>query len=383
MNDTDRMTETTEDLARLRHEAATLNVAGRHAEALSLYDNLVAKAPSVAHWHNERAAVLRNLGRIPEAQQACETALRCDPSLAEAHVNLAGLLLCQGRYREGFREFEWRLRVPQCSVPALGLAAPMWDGRPAPDQCLLVVAEQGLGDTIQFVRFLEPARRRVGRLVLVVQAAVKELCKGVAGADEVMGSGETLPPFDLKISLMSLPHLLRTSLATLPAPMGYLDVERTAALKGDGSKIGVNWQGNPTGTGDRGRSCPLEAFKPVFKLPGARFYSLQKNFGLEQLAAFPEVEDLAGHCETFADTAAYMKALDLIITTDTAVAHVAAALGRPTWLLLKYSPTWRWLRDRMDSPWYPSMRLFRKEEAECWELVLDRVAKDLKVYLNE
>ncbi len=253
----------------------------------------------------------------------------------------------------------------------------MWDGRHASDKCLLVVAEQGLGDTVQFVRFLAQARRRVGRLVLVVQTALKELCQSVAGADEVMGSGEILPAFDLKISLMSLPYLLRTSLATLPVPVRYLDVERTAPLEGEGLKIGINWQGNPTGAGDRGRSCPLEAFKLVFQLPGTRFFSLQKNFGLEQLTAFPEIEDLGSRCETFADTAAYMKSLDLVLTTDTAVAHVAGALGRPTWLLLKHSPTWRWLRERGNSPWYPSMRLFRKEEAESWESVIKRVSEDL------
>ncbi len=381
------MTKTEDDLQRLRDDASALNVDGRHGEALALYDELVAKAqdsaPDVAPWHNERAAVLRNMGRIAEAQMACETALDLDPGLAEAHVNMAGLLLCQGRYREGFREYEWRLKVPGCSVPALGLRAPLWDGGSAPDKCLLVVAEQGLGDTVQFIRFLEKARSRVGRLVVVVQTALNELCQGVAGADEVVGSGEMLPPHDLKISLLSLPHLLRTSLATLPAPVQYLDVAEAAPLEGDGLRIGISWQGNPDGVGDRGRSCPLEAFKAVLGLSGARFYSLQKNFGLEQLAAFPGIEDLGSRCDTFADTAACMKSLDLILTTDTAVAHVAGALGRPTWVLLKHSPTWRWLRERTDSPWYPSMRLFRKGESENWESVLERVAENLKENLEE
>lgn len=371
------MTTTNDNLRQLRDEASALNVAGQHAGALSIYNDLVARAPDVAAWHNERAAVLRNMDRIAEAVKACETALQLDPDLAEAHVNLAGLLLTEGRYREGFREYEWRMKVPACSVPALGLSAPMWDGRPAADKCLLVVAEQGLGDTVQFVRFLSQARQRVGRVVLVVQTALKELCQRVPGADTVVGSGEMLPAHDLKISLLSLPHLLRTSLATLPAPVHYLDMARATPLSGEGLKIGINWQGNPTGSGDRGRSCPLEAFRPLFDLPCTRFCSLQKNFGLEQLAAFPAVEDMGSQCETFADTAACMKSLDLVVTTDTAVAHVAGALGRPTWVMLKHAPTWRWLRGRTDNPWYPAMTLFRKDEGESWENLLQRIAMEL------
>lgn len=372
------MTKVDNALQPIRDKASALNVLGQFSESLALYDGLVAKAPDVAPWHNERAAVLRNMDRIAEAQQACEMALSIDPRLAEAHVNFAGLLLTQGRYREGFREYEWRLKVPDCSVPALKLSAPMWDGSPAPDKTLLVVAEQGLGDTIQFIRFLAPIRERVGRLAVVVQSAVKDLCQSVAGADQVVGSGEPLPAHDLKISLLSLPHLLRTSLATLPAPTHYLDVDRASSLEGDRFRIGINWQGNSTGAGDRGRSCPLEAFKPVFGPRNAHFFSLQKNFGLEQLSAFPEIEDLGSRCTTFADTAAYMKSLDLVLTTDTAVAHVAGALGCPTWLLLKHAPTWRWLRDRQDSPWYPTMRLFRMDEGESWHSLLENVAGDLK-----
>ncbi|MEQ8666043.1 MAG: tetratricopeptide repeat protein [Rhodospirillales bacterium] len=368
---------TADPLTSLRQEASALNTAGHHEDALARYDDLVARAPDEAAWHNERAAVLRNLGRIAEARTACERAVALAPDLALAHVNLAGLLLTQGHYREGFRAYEWRLRVPDCHVPALGLRAPMWDGQPARDKCLLVAAEQGLGDTVQFVRFLAKARTRVGRLVLVVQTPLKGLCGGVAGADAVLASGETLPRHDLKISLLSLPHRLRTSLATLPAPERYLHGPPIESVQGGGLRVGIAWQGNPEGAGDRGRSVTLDILRPVLSASGVRFFSLQKNFGLDQLAAFPEVEDVGSRCATFADTAAIMKTLDLVITTDTAVAHVAGALGRPTWLLLKRAPAWRWLENRTDSPWYPSMRLYRQAMTGDWGTPVQRIAADL------
>lgn len=366
------MTAPDSDLKRLRDEASALNVDGQYAEALSIYDDLVAHATSVAQLHNERAAVLRNMGRIADATAACETALKLDPDYAPARFNLAGLLLTEGRYREGFREYEWRLKIAEAHIPALKLKAPMWDGSHTPDKRLLVVAEQGLGDTVQFVRFLAKARERVGALAIVVQKPLKDLCEGVAGADLVIGSGEPIPAHDLKVSLLSLPHLLRTSLATLPAPAGYLDVTGAVDIAHDGLKAGISWQGNPEGIGDRGRSVPLEALRPLLTVPMAKFFSLQKNVGVDQIAAFPEIDDAVGDCETFADTARVMKSLDLIITTDTAVAHVAGALGRPTWLLLKHAPSWRWLRNRTDSPWYPTMRLFRQASPGDWNSVIDR-----------
>lgn len=366
----------------LRDKASALNVQGRHNDALALYDRLIASAPDNPTWQTERAAVLRNLGRDIEAIEGCHRALALNPSLAEGHFLLAGLLLRDGRYRDGFREYEWRLQMPDVSIPARQLRAPFWDGQPAPDKRLMVVAEQGLGDTVQFVRFIAKARERVGALALVVQEPLRDLCASAAGADTVLASGDALPAHDLKVSLLSLPYLLRTSLATLPAPTGYLSVDGASSRAGEGLNVGLNWQGNPSGAGDRGRSVSLDTLAPLLDMPGSTYVSLQRDHGLEQLSEFPGIIDAASTSKSFADTARIMESLDLIITTDTAVAHVAGALGRPTWVLLKHAATWRWLKERSDSPWYPTMRLYRQSQPGEWADVVDRVTRDLTALLS-
>ena len=335
--------------------------------------------PEDASAFNNLALALRAQGRLDEAVASCRTAIGLAPDDAEAHVHLAELLLLAGDYEEGLREFEWRRALTDVVVPGDDLDVPCWDGGDPTGRTILVIAEQGFGDTLQFCRYVPILAARGARIVLVVQEALADLCRTLDGADTVVTGGATLPAFDLKAPLLSLPHFLGTAFGQVP----YLTapVDRTAPWHGaiDGH-IGIAWQGNPAGAGDRGRSVPLTRFLDLADIGGVRLVSLQKGFGQEQLATLADavaIEDIGSRCADFADTAAVMADLDLIITTDTAVAHLAGALGRPAWVLLKHDPDWRWHLGREDSPWYPSLRLFRQPVAGDWDSVFGAIRSAL------
>jgi tetratricopeptide (TPR) repeat protein len=363
---------------------------GRQEDAMAHCRRILAVRPDHADAHVNLGAGLFDLGRLDEAADHYRQALDTNSDHADAHWNNALLNLSQGDFETGWAQYEWRWQAQQMP-PARQLAKPVWRGDELAGRRLLLHAEQGFGDTIQFSRYATMLVERGADILFEVPRSLGRLMAGLAGRPDILSRGDALPPFDCHIPLMSLPHILGTRLDTVPAAVPYLaaEPERTKAWRrilGDdpAMKIGIVWQGNPANLADRGRSMPLLAYRPLAALAGVRLISLQHTDGIDQLAKRPadmKVQDFSDRLDigtdAFLDTAALMMSLDLVITTDTAVAHLAGALGRPTWILLKRHSDWRWLLDRTDCPWYPTARLYRQSEPGDWQSVIERVASDL------
>lgn len=331
-------------------------------------------------------------GELDEAVFALVKARELAPDDAEIRVDLAHALLASGHLREGFAEYEWRWRS-RTMQPRI-FDAPPWDGGPLPGGTLLVHGEQGLGDHIMFARFLPLVAPSCGRVLFECRVELHGLFRTAFERltnVELVVQGASLPPFDARVALASLPHVLGIDLASIPTEVPYLRalddrVERWRHWLGapSGLRVGLVWQGNPNARADRGRSIPLERLVPILEVPGVEFVALQKEHGLDQLpdlaSRYPirrPGPDFDTEPDAFLDSAALLRTLDLVVTTDTALAHLAGALARPTWLLLKFAPDWRWLRERTDSPWYPTMRLYRQPRPGDWTSVVRRVAEDL------
>ena len=334
----------------------------------------------VSAWNNLGIA-LRDLGRPDEAVEAYRRALALRPDAAEIRYNQSMALLEGGRFAEGWPEYEARFAAGD--VPAREFARPRWRGEDIAGKTLLVWAEQGFGDSLLFARCVGLLAGRGARVVFEVQPHLARLMGDLAGADLVIAAGESLPPFDLQVPLLSLPGLLGIRLDTIPAASPYLAADptlaetwrRRLAETSDGRlKIGLAWAGNPRQKNNVNRSLPPAELAGLLALP-ATFYSLQQGDAAMALnrSGAGRVVDLGPHLTDFAETAAALAGLDLIVSVDTAVAHLAGALGCPTWTLLAFAPDWRWLRDRTDSPWYPTMRLFRQDQPRDWVPVVARV----------
>ena len=300
-------------------------------------------------------------------------------------MGLAYCYLLAGDYQRGWPAYEARLRIPGF-VPRPNI--PRWTGEPLAGRSLLLLAEQGLGDTLHFLRYARLLKERGARVVLAAPAALGRLLASPPDLDElfILGSAAEWPRCDFCLPLLSAPGALGTTVATIPCEVPYLradpaltDQWRKELAGIDGFKIGIVWQGSRGFGLDRWRSVPLAQFAPLAALPGVRLISLQKGFGSEQVAAvdFP-VLDLSDRLDEaagpFMDTAAVIRNLDLVVTVDSAVAHLAGALGAPVWVALQFSPYWRWLLQRDDSPWYPTMRLFRQTTLGRWSDVFQRIA---------
>ena len=333
------------------------------------------------------ATDLLKLGAIERAIEIYRAAIALDGQHAMAHMGLGMALLTLGRLAEGWPEYEWHRRLPGHTQSRF--AAPQWDGHYRPGMRLLVHAEQGFGDTLQFVRYAGVLKRGGARVILGCGGALKRLLTLVEGVDSVIAHGERIPAHDFHMPLLSLPELLKTELASIPGPVGYVsapaeDIEaRRHQLAGLTSpRVGLVWQGNLNNHILRGRSIALARWLPILQQRGISFVSLQTDEGrmaLAEIAPAHRPFDLfaTDPARDFADTAAAMAQLDLVISIDTASAHLAGAMGRPVWTLLTSDPDWRWLRGREDSPWYPTMRLFRQQRAGDWGEVLGRVAAAL------
>lgn len=361
-------------------------------EAIPRLEQALALRPDLVPSHNGLAQCFMHLDDLDRALQALNTALCLDPQHAFAHFNRALLWLKRGQYREGWVEYEWRFAAGLVQRP--DLPRPRWDGSSLEGRSILIHTEQGLGDVLQFVRLLPVLRRQARRLVFACQPSMRDFLRSLSCIDEffpVDEPGEI--HFDVYAALLSLPALLRMDGSNYYSSVPYvypdpLRVQAWGERMGSfsGFKIGLNWQGNPTFHGDKFRSIPLRSFAPLAQTPGVTLFSLQKGAGLELLeinreelpiTVFP---DLA--CDgTFHDTAALMQHLDLVISSDTAVAHLAGALGRPVWVLLARNSDWRWLIDRPDSPWYPTMRLFRQRTLGDWTPVFEQVIWSLQELL--
>lgn len=377
------------------HTEATYNLGialheqGRLDEALAAFRSALGQDPARPEIHNNLGLALHDSGQVAQAADAYRAALQTGRDLPEAHHNLSLTLLLRGDFQQGWEEYEWRWLRREAAGARRVFDCPLWAGELSDGKTILLHAEQGLGDSIQFVRYVPMVLARGWRVILEVPRALLGLF-GVIEGVTLVAAGEPLPPFDAHCPLLSLPRAFGTTLSSVPAAIPYLraDAGRVAAwpdrLPRYGFRVGIAWQGNPTGKIDRGRSFPLAALAPIARVPGVRLVSLQKNDGEVQLRHLPDgmVVNSLGPAfdhgpDAFLDTAAVMDSLDLVITCDTAVAHLAGALGRPAWVALKAVPDWRWMLEREDSPWYPTLRLFRQTTPGDWDGLFARMAVEL------
>jgi len=350
---------------------------GRLEEAISHYERVLAVQPDRAETHYNLAVAVGCQSRYADALACYGRALALKPDYAQAHFNRAHTLLLTGQFDEGWQEYEWRFAVARYDR---GFDQPLWSGEPLAGRSILLHAEQGFGDTLQFVRYVPAVAERGGRVVLEVPKPLVRLACTVAGVSEVVAAGDPLPAFDCHCPLLSLPRVFKTNLVTIPDAVPYLSVsaeasaawaERIAAASG--RRVGVAWAGTTLGAID------LRLLQPLWEVAGINWFSLQIGDRRGDISLLDRVEiaDLSLWLTDFAETAAAVCQLDLVISVDTSVAHLAGALGRPTWLLLPRAPDWRWLIEREDSPWYPTARLFRQKKAGDWSSVAREVAAAL------
>jgi tetratricopeptide (TPR) repeat protein len=367
----------------------TLLDKGQFDDAVTHYQRAIGLNPNFAGGYCNLGVALQNKQKIDEAVSAYQKAIGLDPDYIDAHWNLSLALLLSGRFREGWKEYEWRLKKKEHIYHGRRFTRPLWDGlSDISGYTILLHAEQGLGDTIQFIRYALLVAQRGARVVVECQEELKPLLQNVGGIQTVVAYGEQLPEFDMHCPLLSLPLLFDTTLETIPAAESYINADPLSRERwrvkvqhdNSGRNIGLVWAGSPTNTRGRYRSCALETFSPLAGIDNITFYSLQKGEASQQAKIPPKGMKLLDYTEEihdFSDTAAFMQNLDLIISVDTAAAHLAGAAGRPVWTLLPFNPDWRWMLNREESPWYPTMRLFRQPSFGDWETVMARVAAEL------
>jgi tetratricopeptide (TPR) repeat protein len=365
--------------------ANALKLQERFEEAVNSYDRAIRSNPNYGDAYNNLGTVQHELGRIDGAIASFRRSLTLQPDAAPTHKNLGMSLLLKGNLPEGSAEYEWRWQENEFkNMPPVH--CPPWDGQPLPDQTILLRTEQGYGDAIQFIRYAPLVRARCGRVVLQCPPQLGELLAATAGIDAVVTKATPVPNAAAHAHLLSLMHILGTTLETLPADIPYLRVDPTRAMRFEervgatarGLRVGLAWAGNPDHKNDKKRSLPLTAFSPLLAMEGASFFSLQKGEVAAEISAAGfagRIVNLESALADFADAAAAISCLDLVISVDTAAAHLAGALGKPVWTLIPFAPDWRWLLDRDDSPWYPTMRLYRQPAARDWGSVIASVAE--------
>jgi len=380
-----------EHVEALSSRGLALHALRRFEEALESYDRALALRPGYVEALNNRGSALQEVARLGEALASYERALALRADFAGAINNRGIALLLAGDFKKGWRDFEWRWRVEDVQNERPNINAPIWRGEALDGHRLLVFAEQGLGDTIQFARYLPLLAQRGCQLTFLTEAKLSRLLRHLTRGIEVINTVGADREFDYQCALMSIPYHLNTSLESIPNNVPYLRAEDALVARwrerigNHGFKVGIAWQGDPQGAIDQGRSIPLAEYFVLTRVPGVRLISLQRHHGLDQLAAVPQevtIETLGGDfdggTDAFIDTAAVMSSLDLVITSDTSIAHLAGALGHPVWVALKLVPHWVWMLDRHDSPWYPTMRLFRQLERDNWEPVFSNMERELR-----
>ena len=410
------------DAEAFSNRGAALRALKRFDDAVASYDRAIALAPELAVAHSNRGVALKEIGRLDAALASFDAAIGLQPAYGEAHSNRANTLAFLGRYdeagagyakaivinprdatarcnggmiklltgrlAEGWADWEARWDTSQLAPGRRGFAQPQWTGdADIRGRRLLLVAEQGAGDTIMAVRYARRVAGRGATVILELPRALRSLLGPVAGASEIVTQGDALPDFDLYCPLLSLPRAFGTTLDTIPAEVPYLAAptsrvalwrDRLARLPG--LRVGLVWAGNPQHVNDMRRSIGLRELAPLLGARGVSFVSLQKDLqagDAQLLAALPRLTHVGGDLATYDDTAAVISLIDLVISVDTSVAHLAGALGKPLWILLPSNPDWRWLLDRDDSPWYPTARLFRQSVRDDWSGVVARVGTEL------
>ena len=366
----------------------SLRMQGRLEESIAACRRSIEVDARYANGWSNLSAALYLQGEYEQSLAACQRAIDLAADHVEGHWNKALNLLLRGDLAEGFEQYEWRWRWKSYSATTPPLPGPRWDGSDPRGRTILLWAEQGLGDSIQFVRYAPLLAARGARVLLRCDPQLTGLLQSVQGVERVLAHEDALPQYDFQVPLMSLPKALGTTLASIPADVPYLSAEPERvqhwrdrlAQDGDTLKVGLAWAGRPTHHNDRQRSIPLSLLAPLAEVKGVRFYSLQKGDAATQAINPPpgmNMVDCADDLIDFSDTAALVQNLDLVIAVDTAIVHLAGALARPVWVLLPSVPDWRWLLGREDSPWYPTMRLFRQSARGDWPAVVRKVAENL------
>lgn len=369
------------DSATLCNLGTFLQKQGETAAAIDCYERAITASPDDAKaWSNLGNARQDEL-RFDDALTAHDRAVAIAPDDANVRWNRAMTLLLSGDFTKGFTEYEWRARTVNHAPPRH--ESPRWDGTDLKGKRLLLLAEQGFGDAMQFVRYAALAQRQGAEVVIQCHPKLADLFATLNGAPTIVPTGQPVPQVDAHVPLMSLPHLLGTTPETVPAEIPYLHTTVNASPISQHPCIGLCWTGNPDHPENMHRSCPIAAFDPLLTRDDIDWRNLQ--FG-------PAAKDAAGRIKEdtawtaqlngFANTAAALQTLDLVITVDTATAHLAGALGRPVWLMLKYAPDWRWMTKRVDSPWYPTMRLFRQPSPGDWTNVIAEIGTALETWIN-
>ncbi len=368
----------------------TLRLQRRLGESIASFDHALRLKPDYVNAHKNKGTALVWEGHLDEALASYRRALEFAPDDAETRKNLGVILLLQGKFDEGWREYGWRWKTDQTTLP--DYPQPLWDGSPLDGQTILLTAEQGLGDTVHFIRYAEVLKRKYDcRVIAVCQKVLLPLLGSCPGVDVLSAQDEEPPEFDVFAPLLDVPGILGDDSATFPTKVPYLaaDPELIEKWNGElgayrGLRVGIAWQGNPKHHADRMRSVPLVEMAPLGTLKGIQLLSLQKGPGIDQLDGARGRMDIVHlgdrldeESGAFMDTAAALKSLDLLVASDTAIAHVAGALGVPVWLALAHVPDWRWLLEREDTPWYPTMRLFRQTGVGDWPSVFQRMAEEL------
>ena len=353
--------------------------------AVACYLRAIEIDPRYFDAYNNLGNGLRAQGHLAESITCYEKALELKPDNPEMHLNRALVWLQMGDFERGWREYEWRLKCRDYAIPPI--AAPRWDGSPLEGQPILLYADHGFGDTIQFIRYAPLVRERGGRVIVACQKPIARVVASCPGVEQVVPEGSLLPEFVVHAPLMSLPLAFGTTLGSVPASVPYLSADAALVSKwrarlgaSRSFKIGVTWQGNPTYRRDRERSFRLVELERLARTPGVELVSFQRIHGVEQLGEVQSkfaVTSIGEELNDFMDTAAAMQAIDLMITPDTSLGHLAGALGVPVWLALSFAADSRWLHGRSDSPWYPSMRLFRQERWGDWAQVFEPMAAEL------
>jgi len=370
-----------------------LQALGREEEALQWFDRALALLPDNTKVLNNKAFSLSQIQRFGEAVAIYHHVKTIDPDDAAADWNLALLLLLKGDFAAGWPAREARWRVPGFLKAYPRFPQPVWHGKePIAGKTILIHVDEGLGDTIQFARYVPMVAARSARVILVVAAPLVSLLSGLEGVAQCLPVGHALPAFDLQCPISSLPLAFATTPDTIPAAVSYLPAPPPARREAweqrlgprRRPRIGLVWSGSLTHKNDHNRSIPLQGLSRILALD-ATFVSLQKDprpADCETLHRHPEINDWTADLTDFGETAALISCLDLVISVDTSVAHLAAALGRPTWVLLPYTPDYRWLLAREDSPWYPTVRLFRQSAARDYGAVLERVRHELVALID-
>lgn len=370
------------------------NKVGNLDEAAACYSRAIGLAPLHADAHNNLGNALKELGRFAEAEQCYRRAIELKPQLLDPRTNLAQLRLLLGDLENGFRDYELRLQTGTLRIRQF--EQPPWRGEPLNGKTILVQTEQGFGDTIQFIRYARLLKQQGARVFVECQQPMRALLDTCSAIDVLFGYDAPLPSFDFHVSLLSLPYLFHTTIETIPADVPYLFAdaklvldwkEQLAAVSG--YRIGINWHGR-SGIGSfRRRDIPIEHFASVAALPNVRLISLQRDVAVDlhnlptRLPLWTPPGEIDTSRGAFMDTAAIMLNLDLVISSDTSIAHLAGALGVPVWTPLPFVSDWRWLLDRSDTPWYPTMRLFRQQKRDDWAGVFDRLTASICELLKD